>query len=509
MKNFPPADNQPAPTDPPVVSQFFSGTLSIGAARASTIALGLVSMIIAVRNLSVDDYGAYVLLIVILTFLTEFTSFGMTLSIPKYLASSQDQDYKQVLQATVLYFRLFVAAVVGVLIFLSRPLLLGWLGASPLLDLLAYLPLLFGLSSLSHLFNAILRGRFDFAWMGGIEFVTDVVELLALALAILVFHMGVAGLIYAKIISTGLYVIMGYWRSRFHHTGEMNLPVLKELLRFGFPLQMQYLLDFSFNRMDTMIVGSFLGTSGIAYYEIARKIPDSLMQTYPVFISVYFPISANLYAGHGKEKTERLMNTSLRILAFLIVLGALVSVVFGRDIIRLLFSETYLPSYTAFVILMVGLVLKVTENTLGYSLVAIGDSDKPLIVNAARSVISLVGNVILLPLAGFVSAALVSVGSNLIAIPLDVFFLMRRKLRPNFMEVFKPLVVLAVFSLLFFVFGASSLLLKWMLLFLYLPACLLWSIVTRRDFSIVLKEAQRVVARIFKREPLSAGSKQV
>jgi O-antigen/teichoic acid export membrane protein len=68
----------------------------------------------------------------------------------------------------------------------------------------------------------------------------------------------------------------------------------------------------------------------------------------------------------------------------LVWFGTLVAVVFGRDVIRLLFSETYLPCYVPFVLLMVGLVLKVTENTLGYSLVAIGDSDKPLIVNAVR-----------------------------------------------------------------------------------------------------------------------------
>jgi len=507
MNKSPLADEQPTSANPSVASRFFSGTLSIGAARASTIILGLISMMIAVRNITIDEYGAYVLLIIILTFLTEFTSIGMTLSIPRYLASSHDQTYKQTLQNTVLYFRLFVIVVVDFLFLISHPLLVGFLGDSPLLDLFVYWPLLFGLSSLSHLLNAILRGRFDFASLGVIEFVTNVIELLVLGIAIFVFHHGLDGLIYAKIISSALYVVMGYLKSHFRHNWNMDMPVLKELLRFGFPLQMQYLLDFSFNRMDTMIIGSFLGTAGIAYYEIARKIPDSLMQTYPVFVSVYFPISANMYASETKKKTEKLMNTSMRLLAFLTVFGTLVTVVFGRDIIRLLFSETYLPSYFTFVLLMVGLTLKVTENTLGYSLVAIGESNKPLIVNAVRAVFSLAGNVIFLPLAGFVSAAFVSVASNLVAIPLDAFFLRRRKISSNFMEVLKPLVVLAVFSLIFFAFSASSLLLKWGLVLLYIPVCLLVAIVTRHDFSVIFKEAQNTCTRVFKREHLSSGSK--
>jgi O-antigen/teichoic acid export membrane protein len=487
-----------------MISQFFSGTLAIGIARVSTVILGIVSMMIAVRHTSREEYGAYVLVIVITAFIAEFMSFGMTLAIPKYLASHDDESYPQTLKATVLSFRLLIIVAGIALVFVARALFGRFWDSSLLFDLTAYVPVLFALSSLSLLFSSILRGQFRFGAMGIIEVTSDAVELAALILMVVVLRMGLRGLFYAKFISGTLYVILGYFRSRFPKGLRIDLPVLKELLKFGFPLQLQYALDFSYSRIDTMIIGALLGTGGIAYYEIARKIPDSLMQLYSVFASVYFPISAKLYAREAKEKTESLMNHSLRVLAFLTILGALTAVVFGKDIIRLLFSEAYLPSYFAFVLLMLGLTLNVLENTLGYSLVAIGDSDKPLIVNVVRTVLSLIGNLIFLPLAGFVGAAFVSVGGNLAAIPLDAYFLWKRKLRPNFTAVAKPASVLVVFSLVFIGLGAASPLLKIAMVVLYLPVCFFLSVVTSRDLALLSREARQTMTNAFKKPRLSA-----
>lgn len=493
------------PAQRSISSQFFSGMFVIGIARAATIVLGLASMMIAVRYTSAEEYGAYVLIIVITAFLAEFMSFGMTLAIPKYLASAQDKSYTQALNNTVFNFRLLSILAVILLIFISHPFLNFLFGKLPLLDMFIYLPMLFGLSSMSLLFSSILRGQLNFAALGIIELVTDIVELTALSLGIFIFNLGVYSLFLAKFISGGAYIILGYLQIHFQHKFKIDMPILKELLKFGFPLQMQFFLDFSFSRIDTVIIGTLLGTGGIAYYEIARKIPDSLMQLYSVFVSVYFPISANLYASEVKEKTERLINNSVRILAFLTIFSALASVIFGKDIIKLLFSDAYLPSYFAFVLLMIGFTLKVFENTLGYSLVAIGDSDKPLIVNVVRAIISLAGNIIFLPIAGFIGAALVSVVSNLLVIPLDMFFLWRRQLYMEFVEYLKPIAILAVFSLPFIGLETRTLSLKFFVFILYLPACFLLSVVTPHDLTLFYRETQQALSRFFKRQEFPAS----
>lgn len=410
------------PSNKSIISQFFSGTLSIGIAQFSSVVFSMIGMMIAVRHTSTEEYGTYVLLFVAIAFLIEFTSFGLSMAIPKYIASNEDGYFKATLINTVLYFRILTILVVILLSLAFKPIFVSLFGKSLLLDLFAYLPFLFGLGSLFQLFKSILRGQFNFTALGIIGFASSAVQLTSVIVLVQVFKFGLHGLLIAKLISGIFSVLVAHYAIRVKHNLAYNLALLKEMLRFGFPLQMQFLFDFVSSRVDTVIVGSFLGTSGIASYEIARKIPDAVKQLYPVFISVYFPISAKLYATEKKEKTEELMNNSIRVLTFLTAFGALIAVLFGKDIIILFFSEEYLASYFTFVLLMIGLTLQFLEDTLGYSLVAIGESDKPLIVNIVRAIVSLGGNLVLLPKVGYVGAAFVALASNIAAVPLDAFF---------------------------------------------------------------------------------------
>ena len=480
-------------------SQFFSGTFSIGVARISTLALGVLSVMVATRYTTTEGYGTYVLIILIINFLVEFMSFGLTLVIPKYLASSGDDQYQRVVINTAFYFRLITIIFVSLVFFIFRPLLAHLFGDYLLTDLFGSLPILFGLVSLTLLFQTILRGQFRFNAIGIIEFISNIVEFALLALFLVVFGYGLLGLVLAKIISGIFESFLAYRAIRIEHRWEFDTSILKEMLVFGFPLQLQYIFGFAYSKLDTIIVGALLGTKGVAYYDVARKIPESLMQMYSVFISVYFPISANLYASDQKEKTEKVLNSSTRILSFLTIFATLISILFGKDIIVLLFSESYLNSYIGFVLLMIGMTLDVLENTFGYSLVAIGESDKPLVVNIIRAIVSLIGNLVLLPIMGFVGAAIVNVISNVVATPLDALFLWRKKIKPTFTDYIKLLVVLGILSLIFIFLDSPSFLIKLVITSFYFPLCLILSIITVSDISSVYNEFRVTISDIIRK----------
>ncbi len=478
-----------------VLLQFLSGTFAIGLARMSTIAFGLVSVMITVRAISADDYGIYVLLIVILGFLVEFTNFGLSMAIARFMASHAEEADNNIMINTLFYFRIFTILATSVLIVVFKDAVEALAGRSLLLELFIYLPFLFSLSSLSQLFQSILRGQFRFGALAGIEFGSNGIELLFVALLVLHFRLGLHGLLVAKLISSTFVLVSSHAAARIRHKWGFDRIILKDMLKFGFPLQLQYVMFFLFSRVDTVVIGSLLGASGVAYYEVARKFPDSLFQLFDVFNSVYFPISSRMYANERKENTERLINNSIRLLTFFAALAALIAVLFGRDIILLFFSSKYLVSYSAFVLLTIGLSLKYLDNLLGYSLIAIGEPAKPLIVNIVRAIVNLIGNLAFLPMLGFTAAAAVSVVSNMAAVPLDAIFLLRRQIRPRMLEFAKPMALFAVFSLAFLAMGSSSLVLKTGLAILYFPMCLLLSVFTARELSTILAEARTVVAR--------------
>lgn len=475
-------------TNKSIISHFFSGTFFIGGARVSAIVLGLVSVMLATRYLTTDAYGVYVLVMLFSNFLAHFLSFGLGLVIPKYLASNEEESYKSTLINTVFHFRVIVVLVVGISIVTFQPLIAGFLDSTSTTDIFKATPLVFLVLSFAQLFESILRGRFEFRAIGLIEFISEVVELVLLILFVVVYRLGFWGLIMAKVASQAFFSFLAFRAIRFEHRWEFNVTLLKEMLKFGLPLQVQFIFGFAISRLDTLIVGSILGARGVAFYDIAKKIPDSLMQLYSVFISVYFPLSANIYATEKKEKTDYLLNNSIRLITFLAAFAALIIAFFGKNIIVLLFSEEYLASYWALVLLMIGLTLEMVENTLGYSLVAIGEPDKPLYISIMRSVISLVGNLTILPILGYVGAAIIYVSGNLIALPVNIFFLRRKGISPNLIASIKLLFISGLLFTSFLLWNPGAILSAVFLLLLYIPLSFILSVITSRDVTILYGE---------------------
>lgn len=480
------------PTKRSIFSHFFSGTIFIGIARVSTIVFGLISVIIATRNLTTEAYGAYVLVMTFNNFLVQFFSFGLGLVIPKYIASDEDKNFRTILLNTVFHFRLVSVLVIILLFILFRSSLGNYFENILFSDIFTAVPILFFLVSLSHLFESILRGQLKFRAIGVIEFVSEATELALLSIFVVVYGLGFWGLLFAKFVARIVSILLAYRVSHFKYKWEFDAPLIKEMLKFGFPLQMQYIFDFAYSKLDTVIIGSLLGTRGVAFYDIARKIPDSLMQLYSVFISVYFPISANVYATEKGEKTNYILNNSIRLISFTAVLATLLVLLFGKEIIVLLFSAEYLGSYWVLILLMLGLILDLVEDILGYSLVAIGQPDKPLYINIVRAVVSLVGNLIILPVLGFMGAAIVYILGNLVALPMDIFFLKRKDLSPDFVSFIKLIFILGILCAVFFLWNSNTLFIKFIIALLFIPLSFLFSVITIRDVKIVFGEMHSV-----------------
>jgi O-antigen/teichoic acid export membrane protein len=443
----------------------------------------------------------FVLIRVIYIVLAEVTNLGLTLVIPKYLAGSEDVQYKCGLINTVIYFRLVTIVVCGLLMFAGRTALLAVFHSFPLpRTLFVYVAILFGLESIARTLMSILQGQFRFRMIGIISTLSAAVNFIATIVFIFPLNLSTVGLIYAACASDTLIIILAYTGAQIRDKREISLFTLKGMLRFGLPLQVQYMLDFVFARIDTVIIGFWLGTGSVAFYEVARKLPDSAMYLFDAFHSVYFSFVAKLHSNGSWDKVVKLLNNSTRMLSFVTSFGALVAVLFGKQIISMLFSQKYLPSYYPFVILMFGLSLSAVDSVLGYSLVAIGEPTKPLIVNSIRAIINVSLNLVIIPIFRVIGAAAVTVVSNLVAAPLDVYFLRKRKVRADILAFVKPIIIAGAYGLLF-VFVATSLVsIKLLFILMFLLTCLLVSVVTRDDRQVFVAETISVWNRLCGRE---------
>lgn len=487
-----------------IASRFIRGTLSVGLSRFMTMALSMLSLALVIRRISAEAYGAFVLIRIIYTLFAEMSNLGLSLVIPKYLASRQDVQFLFGIINTAIYFRILIILITIPIILVLKTWLGIAFGSSPtFVEIFIYVPILFAVESLAGTLTSILQGLFRFKILGIIVSVSGIINFIATIVFVFPLHMGVRGLIYAQIISRTLIVILCYAAAQIKNILKINIPILKEMLIFGFPLQIQYILDFIFSRADALIVGSYLGTTGIAFYEIARKLPDSLMHLYDSFRSVYYPFIAKFHEDGEHSSLVGLLNNSNRFLGFFASLGTIVAVLFGKEIISIFFSKTYLASYYCFVFLMFGLNLSILDNTLGYSLVAIGDPQKPLFVNLVRAIASLLLNLLVIPTFGFNGASIVSVVSNATAAPLDVYFLQKKGIGVEKAAFVKPIAISFCCGLIFLLTGASRLPVKLLFLIFFLSLCLLFSVVTRQDLGFLSAEAKITVNRFLHRDTLS------
>jgi len=170
--------------------------------------------------------------------------------------------------------------------------------------------------------------------------------------------------------------------------------------------------------------------------------------------------------------------------------------IFGKEIIILLFSEKYLPSASVLASLMIGLNLMLVEYTYGFSLVAIGESNKPPIATTVLSIVSLLSNFLLIPKLGIIGAALANIAGLSVTVPLVILFLRRREINVRVEAFLKPLLILGGCWLLMLYLKPDTFLGELAILLVFLLASFGFSVIRKEDLFAVAGEATKFTASL-------------
>lgn len=472
--------------DKGLTTRMVGGTLSLGSLSVVSMVLGLLSTVVIARQFPAEVFGAFILLQVIVGFLAQMSSLGLDMTIAKFVAGSEDAARRQELVSTALWLRLGAVVLACLLAWLARSLLLHLFSASVLTALIVFVPLLFLLESGQNLLKAILQGFFRFTQIGVTDLITSALNLLLIAALVSSSRQGAEGLALARAAALAVACVFAWIVMPVKVRPVAQPAVVKEMARFGLPLQINDILHFTFTRIDTLVIGALLGPTDIAIYEVARKIPDSLARLYEPFRAVYFAFSSRLFALGDRDRAARLLNDSSRLVAFAATLGAALALLYGRDLIGLLFSDKYLASAPLFVLLMVNLCLRLVGNVLGTSLVAGGEPDKPAVINVFNTAVSLAGTVLLVPQWGVAGATVGTILGTVAVYPAMMLFL-RRRVDARVLPYLKPMAVFCVWAALVLWLHPAGLALHLASLALFLTACALLSVVTRHDLMTLVE----------------------
>jgi O-antigen/teichoic acid export membrane protein len=478
------------------VEGFIRGLAYSGSGALIQIMLGFLGLIIAIRLVPEEQFGWFVILQVVISFLMMFSSFFVQNNAVTRMIASADDRKKAEIAGTTITAYLLVCLVLGLFFLTIRPLALIVFRSDKLELLLIHAPLLFILNGLYELLLSVFQGFHRYRAMAAAQILNGIVRFVLIVFFMYTLRLGIVGMIYAYYLSFAGAILYQYLALPCRLRFFLNRGILRETFLFGFPLGLNSVLTFLFTRTDRFIIGALRNPVEVAYYEIASRVPDNGYRLFQSFLAVFFPKMSELVSRNRASEVESILNHSLRLITFISLFGVLLVFLYGEELVRLMFSETYMKSVTAFTVLMLSASLGLVESLLGTSLVALGYSDKPVKINSINAAVNIAGNLALISIMGFIGAAYASLLARTATNPVYVYFLWKNGLRVRVREYLVPLGILAFCGGLSLAADGAGPALKPFLLLLFVFLSIRFSIVTRGDFTNVRE--------LFHRHPVEA-----
>jgi O-antigen/teichoic acid export membrane protein len=121
-------------------------------------------------------------------------------------------------------------------------------------------------------------------------------------------------------------------------------------------------------------------------------------------------------------------------------------------------------------------------------LVALGQSDKQVKINIVDTITNILGNLIMIPIFGFMGAGYATMLFCCVTNPFIVWFLKKGGGRVKISQYHKHILAFVVCKILFLVIKPENIIIKFSLIVLFLIICTVALIVRRRDIYILSRE---------------------
>jgi len=486
-------DNQ-ANTD--ITSRAVSGTAWLTIANIVTLVFGLVLIMVSTRKFSPDIYGKYILLSVISSLLVQLSTLGFGLTIPRFLAISGEARRKELLVNTFLTLRLISFIGMTIIAVLISPFLFKIFHLPQEAIAVVFIILMLFLGGFTATMQSTLQGFSRFKEIAIWDILSSSLNLILLFVLINSPFDGLVILVSSYLIAYLIADIYLFISIPVRKYLILEFALIKDVIKFGFPLQLNDILSYFYNQINTFMIAAMLPAADIAYFSVVGKIPDSLLTFFDAYTTVFFPLFSHLHSNNEREKAELLLSSALRLSTFIGLFMAGITLLFGKDIIRLLFSDKYVSAAQLFFILMVALVLNMIGYLLGKSLVAVGESDKPAKINLAHAAVGLSLNWLLIPIFGILGVGIANVAGPAVTNPLNYIFLTRKFSIHILSAYLKPLAIFAAWTALVYLLHFDVLWFKVTALFMYIIINFLFSVITKDDYVFVRNEGGKVMMKI-------------
>jgi O-antigen/teichoic acid export membrane protein len=200
-----------------------------------------------------------------------------------------------------------------------------------------------------------------------------------------------------EILLAGLFLVFIYKRnSGIIKKWRFSKKTAVRLLKFTWPLALSSFLISIHMRIDQVMIGNILSNSDVGVYSVAVRLAQFWMFIPGILVSTLMPYFIDL-----REKNNELYHYRLiQLYSLMFWMGAcvgVVTIIFGKDIIGLLYGEAYREAYKALVFNIWAGLFMAQSYAKGIWVISENKQLYRIIANVAAVIINITLNLILIP----------------------------------------------------------------------------------------------------------------
>jgi O-antigen/teichoic acid export membrane protein len=392
------------------------------ATRVGLLLVGLVTSVIMARALGPQGKGLFSLAVLVPSMVFVATNLGLGTA-SGYLLGRKRASFEE-LAGNWLSLSLVIGfGTLAVSLVLAPVLAPRFVPAVPLAAIAISLVCI-PFSNLAFNFQMLFRANNDFRNFNVVEALQPASFFVLLAISVVFFS---AHLFNAAIVAFLASTIVGgvgavLLASRIAPVAaRWNGRLVREALGFGLQQNLANFLNMLNYRFDMLLVNYFLDPKYVGFYSISVVIAEKLWYVPNILSAVLHPRVAH---AESDEEANRDTARVSRITVLMMGAGSVGILLLGRPLIRILFSDRFLPAVAPLFVLLPGVVMISIAKVLTSDLIARGHPRANMWSGTAGFVSNVILNVILIPRMGLVGAALSStVSYSLYAVVIMIFFL--------------------------------------------------------------------------------------
>ncbi len=442
--------------DKKLKNNILKGSAATSIGTVTGMVFQFLTVMIMARYVPKDDFGIYVLVMVIVNMFNLLGGFGLELTMVKFIASVKKEERESVL-SPVLVLRAIGSIIFSIVFFFTAGFLLHFFD-DRLNNYLWYITIIFILANYRDLFYNLMQGLNYFKQYSYVNVLSSFFRVLLTIVYAIFWQLNIESLLLIEILSTLQPMLHQLIVIPFkNYLTRGNWGTYLKIIRFSVPLYINNLVVFLNGRSNIFIIGAFMNPSSVANYDVANKVPIALKKIFQSFIIVYFPNLAKLFSSGDKKNAMKLIEKSMGIFSLVTSFMVLFTFLFKDYLTELLYSSVYAEISLAFALLIFNFLIRGWGDLMGYTLLSAGHPSVSPRINAIASIISLSLSLLLIPKYGYMGAVYALLCMNIISSQLFFLYLKKYDINPAIKVFLKPALVLLAAPLSFLYNGEFSL----------------------------------------------------